>query len=67
MKISKPWFGLILLPVVSSIAGKRHATRCFSVNNLSIECITAVNVSVKDQLTLSISVAIGSALVRHFR
>ncbi|KAF8349142.1 hypothetical protein F5887DRAFT_879050 [Amanita rubescens] len=45
-KISKPWFGLILLPVVSSIA----------------ECITAVNVSVKDQLTLSISVAIGSAL-----
>jgi len=36
------------------------------IDNLSIECITAVNVSVKDQLTLSISVAIGSALVRHF-
>ncbi|KAF8626999.1 hypothetical protein AX15_004583 [Amanita polypyramis BW_CC] len=46
MHISKPWVGLILLPVVSSIA----------------ECITAINVSVKDQLTLSVSVAIGSAL-----
>lgn len=39
--------------------------RCSSADILSIECITAVNVSVKDQLTLSISVAIGSALVRR--
>ncbi|KAK2460332.1 hypothetical protein APHAL10511_007721 [Amanita phalloides] len=46
LRVSKPWIGLILLPVVSSIA----------------ECITAVNVSVRDQLTLSVSVAIGSAL-----
>ncbi|PFH53003.1 hypothetical protein AMATHDRAFT_1728 [Amanita thiersii Skay4041] len=44
--ISKEWAALILLPVASSIA----------------ECITAVNGSVKDQLTLSISVAIGSAI-----
>lgn len=46
MRISKAWVGLILLPVASSVA----------------ECITAVNVSVKDQLTLSVSVAVGSAL-----
>ncbi|KAI0635821.1 Sodium/calcium exchanger protein-domain-containing protein [Trametes polyzona] len=44
--ISKEWIGLILLPTVSSIA----------------ECVTAVNVSVKDQLTLSISVAVGSTI-----
>ncbi|EGN98612.1 hypothetical protein SERLA73DRAFT_73232 [Serpula lacrymans var. lacrymans S7.3] len=46
MTISKQWIGLILLPAVSSIA----------------ECVTAVNVSVKDQLTLSVSVAVGSAI-----
>jgi Ca2+:H+ antiporter len=39
--------------------------KCSSADVSSIECITAVNVSVKDQLTLSISVAIGSALVCH--
>ncbi|EIN04894.1 hypothetical protein PUNSTDRAFT_55241 [Punctularia strigosozonata HHB-11173 SS5] len=44
--ISKDWIGLILLPMVSSFA----------------ECITAVNVSVKDQLSLSMSVAIGSTI-----
>ncbi|KAF8558141.1 hypothetical protein OG21DRAFT_1433827 [Imleria badia] len=44
--ISKQWIGLILLPVVSSIA----------------ECVTAMNVSVKDQLGLSVSVAVGSAI-----
>ncbi|THH01486.1 hypothetical protein EW026_g1256 [Hermanssonia centrifuga] len=44
--ISKEWIGLILLPTVGSLA----------------ECITAVNVSVKDQLTLSISVAVGSTI-----
>ncbi|KAL1949373.1 hypothetical protein VTO73DRAFT_8254 [Trametes versicolor] len=44
--ISKEWIGLILLPTVSSIA----------------ECVTAINVSVKDQLTLSISVAVGSTI-----
>ncbi|KAI0078827.1 hypothetical protein K474DRAFT_1641003 [Panus rudis PR-1116 ss-1] len=44
--ISKEWIGLILLPAVGSLA----------------ECITSVNVSVKDQLTLSISVAVGSTI-----
>ncbi|KAI0714322.1 Sodium/calcium exchanger protein-domain-containing protein [Cerioporus squamosus] len=44
--ISKEWIGLILLPAVSAIA----------------ECIVAVNVSVKDQLAFSISVAVGSTI-----
>ncbi|KIK97756.1 hypothetical protein PAXRUDRAFT_759710 [Paxillus rubicundulus Ve08.2h10] len=44
--ISKQWVGLILLPAVSSIA----------------ECVTAMNVSVQDQLSLSISVAVGSTI-----
>ncbi|KAH9917029.1 Sodium/calcium exchanger protein-domain-containing protein [Fomitopsis serialis] len=44
--LSKEWIGLILLPTISSIA----------------ECVTAVNVSVRDQLTLSISVAVGSSI-----
>lgn len=44
--ISKQWIGLILLPAVSSIA----------------ECVTAMNVSVRDQLSLSISVAVNSTI-----
>ncbi|KAJ3537674.1 hypothetical protein NM688_g6647 [Phlebia brevispora] len=44
--ISKEWIGLILLPAVGSLA----------------ECITSINVSVKDQLTLSVSVAVGSTI-----
>ncbi|KAI0033077.1 Sodium/calcium exchanger protein-domain-containing protein [Vararia minispora EC-137] len=44
--ISTEWIGLIILPTVSCVA----------------ECITAVNVSRKDQLTLSISVAVGSTI-----
>ncbi|CAA7266985.1 unnamed protein product [Cyclocybe aegerita] len=44
--ISKEWVGLILLPAVSSVA----------------ECITAVRVSVKDELSLSVSVAVGSTI-----
>ncbi|TFK40399.1 Sodium/calcium exchanger protein-domain-containing protein [Crucibulum laeve] len=44
--ISKEWVGLILLPAITSVA----------------ECITAVRVSVKDELTLSISVAAGSTI-----
>ncbi|KAG2035262.1 Sodium/calcium exchanger protein-domain-containing protein [Suillus americanus] len=44
--ISKQWVGLILLPAVSSIA----------------ECVTAVNTSVKDQLNLSVSIAVGSSI-----
>ncbi|KAG9315183.1 hypothetical protein JVU11DRAFT_4310 [Chiua virens] len=49
VSISKQWIGLVLLPAVSSIA----------------ECVTAMNVSVKDQLGLSVSVAVGSAIVCH--
>ncbi|KAG6331389.1 hypothetical protein ID866_7700 [Astraeus odoratus] len=44
--ISKRWIGLILLPAVSSIA----------------ECVTAMNISVRDQLSLSISVTINSTI-----
>ncbi|KAF9003987.1 Sodium/calcium exchanger protein-domain-containing protein [Cyathus striatus] len=44
--ISKEWVGLILLPAITSVA----------------ECITAVRVSVKDELSLSISVAVGSTI-----
>ncbi|KAJ7104132.1 hypothetical protein B0H15DRAFT_808697 [Mycena belliarum] len=44
--VRKEWIALILLPAVSSIA----------------ECITAVNVSVKDQLNFAISVAVGSTI-----
>ena len=32
-------------------------------SSAAIECITAINVSVKDQLSLSISVAVGSTIV----
>ncbi|KAG1827953.1 hypothetical protein EV424DRAFT_1596274 [Suillus variegatus] len=44
--ISKQWVGLVLLPAVSSIA----------------ECVTAVNTSMKDQLNLSVSIAVGSSI-----
>ncbi|KAJ3850339.1 hypothetical protein EV368DRAFT_75208 [Lentinula lateritia] len=44
--ISKEWVALVLLPAVSSIA----------------ECGNAIGVSVKDQVTLSISVAVGSSI-----
>ncbi|KAL1733803.1 Sodium/calcium exchanger protein-domain-containing protein [Schizophyllum commune] len=44
--ISKEWVALILLPAVTSLA----------------ECLTAVTVSVKDQLELSVSVAVGSTI-----
>ncbi|KJA22921.1 hypothetical protein HYPSUDRAFT_66669 [Hypholoma sublateritium FD-334 SS-4] len=46
MTIRKEWIALILLPAISSVA----------------ECITAVKVSVKDELTLSVSVAVGSTI-----
>ncbi|KAF8269550.1 Sodium/calcium exchanger protein-domain-containing protein [Lactarius quietus] len=44
--ISKEWIALILLPMMNCIA----------------ECITAVNVSRRDHLTLSVSVAVGSTI-----
>jgi len=45
-KISKEWVGLILLPIVGNAA----------------EHVTAVTVSVKDKLTLSLGVAVGSSI-----
>ncbi len=63
--ISKEWIGLILLPTVGSLAGT-YIRSCDTIHksHVALECITAVNVSVKDQLTLSISVAVGSTIVR---
>jgi len=45
-KIGKEWVGLILLPIVGNAA----------------EHVTAVTVSVKDKLTLSLGVAVGSSI-----
>ncbi|KAH0833195.1 hypothetical protein J3R83DRAFT_12226 [Lanmaoa asiatica] len=67
MSISKQWVGLILLPAVSSIAGQPHSMlgRILTQQLSKSECVTAMNVSVKDQLGLSVSVAVGSAIVRY--
>lgn len=46
--ISKEFVGVILLPIVGNAA----------------EHVTAVTVSVKDKLTLSLGVAVGSSIVR---
>ena len=63
--ISKDWVGLILLPGISSVAGFYFIP--FYVTSLKltfqIECLSAVKVSVKDELTLSVSVAVGSTIV----
>lgn len=63
--IRKEWVGLILLPAVSSVAGICCVLERSAADSLLhiVECVTAVNVSVKDQLTLSISVAVGSTIV----
>lgn len=47
-RIRKQWVGLILIPIVGNAA--EHAT--------------AVTVSLKNKLTLSIGVAVGSSIVR---
>jgi Ca2+:H+ antiporter len=64
--VRKEWVALILLPAVSAVAGlylchvqDQEADRQCGFS----ECVTAVNVSVKDQLTLSVSVAAGSTIV----
>ena len=46
--IGKEFAGVILLPIVGNAAGH----------------VTAVTVSVKDKLTLSLGVAVGSSIVR---
>jgi Ca2+:H+ antiporter len=48
--ISKEFVGVILLPIVGNAA----------------EHVTAVTVSVKDKLTLSLGVAVGSSIVSSF-
>lgn len=67
--ISKQWIGLILLPAISSVAGTHFpyvsSEEWLMYLDTSTECATAMNVSVKDQLTLSVSVAIGSTIVSH--
>jgi len=64
--ISKEWIALILLPAISSIAGRCHrrpSSVRIKILTAILECATAVNVSVKDQLTLSVSVAVSSTIV----
>ncbi|KAF7976966.1 hypothetical protein HWV62_5035 [Athelia sp. TMB] len=64
--ISKEWIALIMVPAISSIAGVLlfSLRRCYLLMWARTECVTAVNVSVKDRLTLSVSVAISSTIVR---
>ncbi|KAG5352890.1 hypothetical protein C0989_012280 [Termitomyces sp. Mn162] len=66
-RVSKEWVGLILLPAVTSLAGC-PSVLVFYVKTLkfvfSAECMTAVNVSVKDELSFSIGVAVGSAIFK---
>ena len=63
--ISKEWTALILLPTVRAIAGGLESSGMrWTILILSpVDCVTAINVSVKDQLTLSSAVAIGSTIV----
>jgi hypothetical protein len=61
--ISKEWIALILLPMVNCIAGGHSVFHLDSPSDGSEECLTAISVSRKDHLTLSISVAVGSTIV----
>jgi Ca2+:H+ antiporter len=63
--ISKEWIALILLPAMNCIAGACLVLYLdfASDGSDSEECMTAINVSRKDHLTLSISVAVGSTIV----
>jgi len=61
--ISKEWVALILLPMMNCIAGGHSVFYTDFPSDGSEECLTAINVSRKDHLTLSISVAVGSTIV----
>lgn len=61
--VSKEWVALILLPAVTSLAGHVCAWLFYTRLTICAESMTAVNVSVKDELSLSISIAVGGALV----
>jgi len=65
--VSKEWTALILLPTVRAIAGMWVALPSWKsiVTDSSADCVTAVNVSVKDQLTLSSAVGINSTIVSN--
>ena len=62
--ISKEFVGIILLPIVGNAAGM---VPMFSLSRLASDHITehatAVTVSVKDKLNLSLGVAVGSSIV----
>jgi Ca2+:H+ antiporter len=63
--ISTEFVSIILLAIVGNAAGQYYRRR--HLNNVShvghVEHVTAVTVSVKDKLTLSIGVAVGSSIV----
>ena len=66
--ISKEFVGVILLPIVGNAAGTSFLLAIGSrvSPNLLLcltEHVTAVTVSVKDKLTLSLGVAVGSSIV----
>ena len=61
--ISKEWIALILLPMMNCIAGGHSLLYLDFASDGSEECLTAINVSRKDRLSLSISVAVGSTIV----
>jgi Ca2+:H+ antiporter len=61
--ISKEWIALILLPMMNCIAGVCLVLYLDVASDECEECMTAINVSRKDRLTLSISVAVGSTIV----
>lgn len=61
--VRKEFVGLILLPAASSIAGVWQSYKSPILGDLRADCVTAINVSVRGQLTFSISVAIGSTIV----
>lgn len=61
--ISKEWIALILLPMMNCVAGGQSVLYPDLAIDGSEECLTAINVSRKDHLTLSVSVAVGSTIV----
>ena len=46
------------------MSARRVQSHALSLTRVRAECVTAVNVAAQDQLTLSISVAVGSTIVR---
>ena len=61
--ISKEWIALILLPMMNCVAGEHVTLYTDFASDRNEECLTAINVSRKDHLTLSVSVAVGSTIV----